>query len=123
MQFENEYATYKIDDGILKVFYKNVLLDYPAALRIVNDRIPLHEGQYLPVLCDIRYIKEINKAARAYLALEGSTLIKAVAFLVESPVSKTLFEFYDKTSRPPIPMKAVATMEEGIKFLGTFKET
>lgn len=120
--FENEYATYKLADGILYVTYnKDVILDLPAAVYIVKDRLLIHEGRFLPVICDIRQIKEINKAARAYLSMEGSTLIKAVAFIVESPVSEMLSEFYLRTSKPPIPTESFNTMEQALKFLNKFK--
>tara|TARA_R110002073_G_scaffold327921_3_gene508846 strand:- start:3849 stop:4223 length:375 start_codon:yes stop_codon:yes gene_type:complete len=119
---ENAYATYKLENGILYVVYsKDVILDLPAAVYIVKDRLSMHEGRFLPVLCDIRQIKEINKAARAYLSIEGSILIKAVAFIVDSPVSEMLSEFYLRTSKPPIPTESFNTMEEALKFLNKFK--
>ncbi|MGJ8550702.1 hypothetical protein HSX10_16365 [Winogradskyella undariae] len=119
---ENEYATYNIVNGILYVTYrKDVILDLPAAVYVVKDRLSLHEGLFLPVLCDVRQIKEINKAARVYLAIEGSTLIKAVAFIVESPVSDMLSKFYLRTSKPPIPTEAFTTMEQALIFLNQYK--
>jgi len=119
---ENEYATYRLMDGILHITYsKDVILDLPSAVYIVKDRLLIHEGRFLPVLCDIRHIKEINKAARTYLSIEGSTLIKAVAFIVESPVSKMLSEFYLRTSKPPIPTRSFNNMSEALSFLNTFK--
>lgn len=120
---ENDYAKYDLVDGILHITYrKDVILDLPAAVYIVKERLSIHEGQFLPVLCDIRQIKEINKAARAYFSIEGSTLIKAVAFIVESPVSKMLSKFYLKTSKPPIPTEAFNTKEQALTFLNLFKE-
>ncbi len=119
---ENEYANYKIEDGVLFITYhKDVILDLPAAVFIVKDRLSIHEGLALPVVCDIRQIKEINKAARTYLSIEGSTLIKAVAFIVESPVSEMLSEFYLRTSKPPIPTESFDTVAQALIFLAEFK--
>jgi hypothetical protein len=119
---ENEYAAYKLVDGILFVTYaKDVILDLPAAVYIVKDRLSLHEGRFLPVMCDIRQIKEINKAARAYLSIEGSVLVKAVAFIIDSPVSEMLSQFYLRTSKPPIPTEAFDNYEEALEFLKNFK--
>jgi len=121
MSLENAYATYEIIDGILHMKYKNIVLELPEAILIVKDRLGLQQGQYLPVLCDIREIKEINKAARVYLSLEGSTFIKAVAFIVESPVSEMLSQFYLKTSKPTIPTKSFNNTFEALGFLNSFK--
>ncbi|MFI1770561.1 hypothetical protein ACH5TX_02405 [Flavobacteriaceae bacterium MEBiC06459] len=95
-------------------------IDLDAAIQVVKDRLLLHEGQFLPILCDIRGIKNINKSARAYVAMEGSTLIKAVAVIIEPPVSKMLSEFYIRTSTPQIPTKSFENKEDALKFLRAF---
>lgn len=119
--FENDYASYKVHEGILYVTYhRDVSIDLEAATQIVKDRLTLHEGRPLPILCDMRGVKEVNKAARAYLAIEGSILIKAVAFIVEPPVTEMLSLFYIRTSAPPIPTKPFKTLEEALVFLTPF---
>lgn len=121
--FENDYTSYRFLDGVLHIIYhQGVSIDLNAAVQIVKDRLSLHEGRALPVVCDIRGIKEINKSARAYLAMEGSTLIKAVAVIVEPPVSEMLSEFYIRTSNPPIPTKSFANMDDALLFLNEFLE-
>ena len=106
---ENEYASYKLIDGILYVTYtKDVILDLPAAVYIVKERLSIHEGLYLPVLCDVRHIKEVNKAARSYLA-------------IDSPVSEMLSEFYLRTNTPTIPTKAFSNFDLALKFLNPYK--
>ena len=121
MFIENEYATYMINDGILHVEYKNVNLDLSAAVSIVEDRFALQEGQSIPVLCDIRKIKGINKTARIYLSIEGSSFIKAVAFIVEAPVSDMFSKFYLRTSKPPIPTMVFELISEALIFLKKYK--
>tara|TARA_R110002074_G_scaffold220234_4_gene390848 strand:- start:406 stop:783 length:378 start_codon:yes stop_codon:yes gene_type:complete len=116
--FENDYTSYRFHDGVLHIIYhQGVSVDLNAAVQIVKDRLLLHEGRHLPILCDIRGIKDINKSARAYLAMEGSTLIKAVAVIVEPPVSEMLSEFYIRTSNPPIPTQSFEHMEDALVFL------
>tara|TARA_R110000765_G_scaffold217042_2_gene321697 strand:+ start:49 stop:426 length:378 start_codon:yes stop_codon:yes gene_type:complete len=119
--FENDYTSYRFHDGLLHIIYhQGVSIDLNAAVQIVKDRLILQEGQSFPILCDIRGIREINKSARAYLALEGSTFIEAVAVLVEPPVSEMLSEFYIRTSNPPIPTKSFDSMETALIFLKDF---
>ena len=121
MFVENEFATYTINDGILHVAYKNVNLDLSAAVRIVEDRLALQQGRSVPVLCDIRNIKGINKTARIYLSHEGSSFVEAVAFIVETPVSEMLSKFYLRTSKPVIPTMAFETVWEALMFLERYK--
>jgi hypothetical protein len=121
--FENDYASYRFQDGVLHITYHpGVNIDMKAAIQIVKDRMILHEGRLFPILCDIKGIKDINKQARAYLAMEGSTLIKAVAVIVEPPVSKMLSEFYIRTSNPPIPTKTFEHIEDALAFLNEYIE-
>ena len=119
---ENDYASYKFSDGILIITYnKDVVIDLPAAVYVVKERLAIHEGRALPVLCDVRQIKEVNKAARSYLSIEGSILVKAVAFIVDSPVSEMLSEFYLRTNTPTIPTKAFNNFDLALKFLNPYK--
>jgi len=118
----NDYASYKFVDGILIITYnKDVVIDLPTAVYVVKERLSIHEGRTLPVLCDVRHIKEVNKAARSYLAMEGSILVKAVAFIVDSPVSEMLSEFYLRTNTPTIPTRAFNNFDLALKFLNPYK--
>tara|TARA_R110000868_G_scaffold71713_2_gene209688 strand:+ start:15067 stop:15444 length:378 start_codon:yes stop_codon:yes gene_type:complete len=118
---ENDHCSYRFHEGILHIIYhQGVSVDLKAALQIVRDRLLLHQGQLLPVLCDIRGIKDINIAARAYLVAEGFALLKAIAFLVQPPKSKLVFEFYIRTNIPPIPTQSFENKEEALAFLREF---
>lgn len=115
---ENEYATYHIQNGILHINYKDqVSIDLTAAVRIVEDRLRLQEGLSYNVICDIRGLYEVDKAARDYLAIEGSVLVKSVAYIVEKDVSKALSQFYLRISKPPIPSKIVTNLADAKAFL------
>ncbi len=118
---ENDYTSYRFQEDVLHIVYhQGVSIDLNAAVQIVKDRLTLQEGQSFPILCDVRGIKEINKAARSYLAVEGSTLIKAVAVIVDPPVSEIMWEFYIRTSNPPIPTKSFEDFDEALLFLKKF---
>ncbi len=115
---ENDYASYKLTDGIVYIRYHiGISINLDAAVRIVEDRLKIQQGQSFPVLCDIRGVREINKSARDYLALEGSVSIKAAAFIFENPVSEVLSRFYLLANKPPIPIKAFHSIEEAKDFL------
>ncbi|RDY57827.1 hypothetical protein [Flagellimonas nanhaiensis] len=118
---KNEYAEYIQHDGIVCITYKNgISINLDAAVKIVEDRLLFQEGDPFPVLCDIRGVREVDKSARDYLAMEGSLLIKAVAFIVEPPLSEILSKFYLKTSNPPIPTELFTENSEAMNFLNKY---
>ena len=118
---ENEYVTFHIQEDILHVVYKsNIAIDLPIAIQIVEDRLAVQEGLPYKVLCDIRGVSQINKAARDYFAIEGSVLVKAMAFLVEPTVTKALSEFYLQINSPPVPSKSFTELEAAKLYLKDF---
>lgn len=120
---ENKYATYLVQDGILYITYRNgTIIDLTAAITIVKDRLKVQEGLAYRILCDIRGLHEINKAARDYLTLEGSTLVRAVAYLIEPTVSRAVSEFYLNINTPPIPSRAFTEMDDAKEFLEDFPD-
>ncbi|MFI0428779.1 hypothetical protein [Mariniflexile sp. HMF6888] len=115
---ENECAKFWIEKEILFVVYKNdVSVDLAGAMKVVKDRLFLQQGKAFLVFCDMRGVKSADKAARDYLALEGSVLIKAVALLVNNPISYAISGFYIKTSKPIIPTEVFTDDAEALAFL------
>lgn len=121
-QIENEFASFYIEDGILYFIYKkNTELDLEAAKRVVEDRKSVQKGVSYPVICDIRGLKNVDKTARDYLAKEGSSLVKAVALLMDSPAYQFMANFYLKVSKPNVPTKMFSTMNEAMGFVDKYK--
>jgi hypothetical protein len=116
--YENAYAIFWVDNGILHFEYKpEITLDLNAAKQIVADRIQFQNGRSYPVLCDIRGIVNTDKSGRDYLAHSGSILTKAVALIVHQKVSITISNFYLQISRPTIPTQVFMNKEDAILFL------
>ena len=101
-------------------YRNNVYIDLNAAMQIVKDRILVHDGKSLPVLCDTRSIQYITKPARDYLAIEGSILISAVAFVTEPSVSELVAKFYLRSSKPTVPTQIFTYIHEALIFLSKF---
>lgn len=121
--FENEYAEYGIENGVVRFIYKqNLTIQLAGAMKIVSDRLQLQNGKAYPILCDIRGIKEVSKDARSFLANEGSVLTKAVAFISDNPLSHILTDLYILANMPPVPTKVVSNELEGMEFLSEFME-
>ncbi len=115
---ENEYAKFWIEKDILYFVYKDgVFIDLAVATKIVKDRLLLQQGKDFLIFCDVRGVKGADKSARNYLALEGSVLTKAIALLVNIPLTNALSGFYIKTSSPAIITKIFTEKQEALKFL------
>lgn len=122
--YENEYALYILMDYIVHITYKKGLdIDLMAAKQIVKDRLMFQEEMACPVLCDIRQLRKVQKPARDYLALEGSQMITALAFIIEPPVTDAMTRFYLKTNHPYIPTATFKDVSKAIAYLGQFLGT
>ncbi|AEM71620.1 hypothetical protein Murru_2584 [Allomuricauda ruestringensis DSM 13258] len=120
---ENNYAIYLLTHELIHIIYKKVpLIDLKAAQLIVQDRMHLQEGREMPVLCDIRDVRTINKAARDYLALEGSLWVEKLAFLIDPPVTDMISSIYLDTHAQKVPTRSFTKKAEALAYLG-IKET
>ncbi|ASO06868.1 DUF7793 family protein [Arenibacter algicola] len=119
--YENKYALYMLMDNIVHIIYKKgVEIDLGASKQIVRDRLMFQEERAYPVLCDIRQLRKVDKPARDYLALEGSQLVNALAFVIEPPVTDAMTQFYLKTNHPDIPTAAFRDLAKAVAYLGGF---
>jgi hypothetical protein len=120
--FENEFAEFWIENDILFFAYKpQTRLDLEGAQLVVTDRKKFQNNMSYLVYCDARGLKEIDKAARDYLAREGSDLVIAVGILIESPVTRILTNFYLTISKPLTPTKLFTDRDEAIAYLESYK--
>jgi hypothetical protein len=119
--YENEYTLYMLMDNIVQITYKKgVEIDLEASKKIVRDRLMFQEEQAYPVICDIRQLRKIDKPARDYLALEGTQLVIALAFIIEPPVTDAMTQFYLKTNHPDIPTASFRDLAKAMVYLGRF---
>jgi hypothetical protein len=120
--FENDFAEFWTDDDILFFIYKpGITMNLEAAKRVVADRIEVQKGVPYAVFCDMRGIKDSDKPARDYLAKEGSSMVKAVAVLTDSPVTKIMANFYLTISRPIVPTKMFTDKSQAVDYLKSLK--
>ena len=123
MCIKNNHACLHVKGGILFFKYKDhTHIGLRQAIEIVSARMQLQKGVSYPILCDIRGIKVIDKDARRYLAKEGSLYSKAVALIVDTPVSESISNLFLKTNNPSVPTKIFKNEEEGLQFLESYKE-
>lgn len=112
-----------IEDGVFrtKLFAENVNLEIVRAG--VKERMRLSKGTAFPLLSDCRKVKHFDKEARAYLAKpEGTALISAGAFLVNSQVQKIMGNFFILVDKPGIPTRLFTDEAEALNWLQQFKK-
>ncbi len=120
--YENEYALFWVENGILFFEYKpDVILNLNVAKKVVADRIRFQNEKSYPVLCDIRGIIDTDKSGRDYLAHSGSMLTKAVGLIVHQKVSITISNFYLHVSKPTVPTRLFTSKEDAIDFLKQYQ--
>jgi hypothetical protein len=119
--FQNDFAEFWTEENILFFIYKQgVRIDLNGAKQIVADRLKVQKNVPFPVFCDMRGIKDSDKPARDYLAKEGSSMVKAVAVLIDSPVTKIMLNFYLTISRPLIPTKMFTSKTDALDFVKSY---
>jgi hypothetical protein len=120
--FKHEYAELSLHDGILYFKYCSIPdFHLGIAQKIVADRIRLQREQAFPVLCDLREAVQPSLEARKYLAVEGSLLTTAVAYLVRPQHSERLVQFFIQVDQPPVPSGVFTTEAAALAFLTPFK--
>lgn len=119
---ETTYAKFWMTDGILIFIYKPiVLLDYLIAKTIVDERLSYQQETAYPVLCHLQGIQNSDKAARDYLANEGSALLKAVALVDKRAIARAFLPVYLERNRPLVPSQVFYDQEEAIEFLKAYR--
>jgi hypothetical protein len=120
-RFENEYASFWIEADIVYFVYKpNVVVSLEAARKIVEDRVRFQDREDFPIYCDIRGMKSADKEARNYLAKEGSSYARAVAVVVDSPMSKIIGNIYLGLNKPITPSRLFTDEKDAVEYLKQF---
>ena len=122
MVIDDKYAKMWKNDGIVFFVYKPVrCIDLTIAKEVVLQRLKLQNGIDYPVLCDLRAVQGADKAARDYLANQGSLLTKAQAFLVESNYTLNILTMYLRTAAVNTTIQIFEDENQALAFLNQFR--
>jgi hypothetical protein len=117
-KIEIPYVSIRLDKGILHcVFRDNLYIDLEIAERCVKDRITFSQGISYPCMIDMAGVKSVDKEARAYMAIEGSRLMKAGALLTDSFYTKMMGNIFLAINKPEIPVRLFSDKTGAIKWL------
>ena len=117
------FAKFWIENRILYVKYRpDIFIDIEAARTIVADRINFQNGKPYPILCYTEGITSSTKVARDYLAVKGSILTKAIAYLAAPTVSLAMLNFFIEKNEPSVPSEIFTDEVAARKFLEPFTQ-
>ena len=87
----------------------------------IQSIIKITKGEKKPVLVDTRQIKSMTHKSRQYLAgQETADALRAVALLINSPISKIIGNFFVNFSKPLVPTKLFTDENEALAWLKGF---
>jgi hypothetical protein len=106
-------------EGILRV---EALAGVDQTLDDAKEQIELHRRDHAerprPILVDIRKIRSVSREARAYYAgYAAAEIYSAAGFLVESPLSRALGNFFLGLNKPMFPSRLFTSEAEALAWL------
>jgi len=122
---KNEFCTIEMENDIVCISFNQTLtLEEKQAIEMVQLRKSLTKNIPKLFILDGKNLTNVTKGARDYLASQDATDgIIAGAFLVNSPLTKILGNFFLRISKPNKPSKLFTNREEAIEWLSTVNIT
>jgi hypothetical protein len=121
---DTQYVYYELyDDLLIGTFKKNPRLNLEMAKEIVKVRQEFTGPRPVVGLIFNQGVVSLDKKARDYLAsAEGVRGFKAAAFILDSPFSSFLVNFFVTVTKPKIPVKMFSKKEAALKWLEQFRK-
>lgn len=115
---ENDYARFWIKDGILYNEQKiPIRVDKTIMADLIKLRTNISNGQNQYWCMDGRNIKSVDEEAMNYAEKHGQENLNCTAVLVNSHLTKFMFNTYLKLNKPKFPMRIFNSKEEAVKWL------
>lgn len=114
-------------DGIVRLKQPvGTKMGLTEAKAIVAALVDLGKGSKILLINDLREHQGFtsNREARAYMAgKETGDVVQASAFLIGSPVSKVVGNFFMSVNKPLFPIRMFTSEAEAVEWLKGFLET
>lgn len=121
----NEICTIEMINEIAYIkFNETIKVELKDAMTMVKMRKEVTNNTPRFVIMDGTNITNVSKEARDYFASEDATDgIIAGAFLVDSPLTRILGNFFLKISKPDRPSRLFTNKKDAIEWLSSIKIT
>ncbi len=118
---DNERVFIEIEDGILVVTSKDVLMTLNSVQEGIKYRLEAVNGKPYPLLSNVKAMRQVSKEARVFLASEkGCEGVIAAAVLIESAVGRIIANFFIRIDKPLVPTKVFTDEAEAKKWLAKY---
>lgn len=122
-EVENNFVKFWFENGILiSKFQNDTVIDLDRIKQAIEMRGKISGKQKQYWLYDITNIKNINKEVRDYAEKYGQDYLHCVAMLVNSHITKFIFNSYLKLNKPNLPFMFFSKKEKAIEWLLEIKE-
>jgi hypothetical protein len=110
------------DDGITLVTTNQSTREELAdAKENVTAISAMNHGKPAPVLVDMRYTQGIDRETRNYYSSQDGLLAtKALALLVQSPITQLMANIFISLDQPPVPTRLFTSEDAAVAWLKTY---
>lgn len=118
-KIQNPYIDLSIQDGIvIGIYKKDLKIDLEIAKQIVSDRVLLCDGKKYPTLGKISGNTSMGREVREYFGTTESVQgMTKMALVIDSRLTKVLYNWYVNLSKPLVPTRAFTDEQEAIVWL------
>lgn len=121
-KIENDLIVYWKEDGILfSSFNSPVVMTIDIIKTAIDMRHSLSDNSKQYWCSDVTKLKSFNKDARDYADKYGQELLHATAIIVNSHITRFIFNTYMKLKKAEIPLEAFKSKEEAVSWLNELK--
>ena len=121
-ELENDNIKYWIEDGILySVFKKPTVMTLDNIKTFIEMRHELSGNKKQYWCVDIKSLRSFTKEGRDYADVHGQDFLHACATVVNSHVTKFIFNVFLRIKKPRIPFRAFKNKEEAVAWLKEIK--
>lgn len=115
---ENEYARFWFENGVLINELKDPIeIDVEIMTKLIELRHEISNNTFQYWCMDGTKIVSLNKEARDHAEKYGQDFIYANAMIVNSHITKFIFNMYVKLKSPGFPFQVFTDRKKGVEWL------
>ena len=116
---DTPYVHYELrDDLLIGTYKKGLKINLSIVKEIIKTRLEFQEYKPVVGLIYNQGVIKLDKKAREYfISGEGTKGIIAAAFVVDSPFTSFMANFFVSVNKPKIPVRIFSNEKDALKWL------